>query len=143
MNISSLASIIALPIAIVCFFISVRAFYIYSLSKSDILFVLGFSMASISLGTFIGSTPGLHIVSSAWNTEWPRAFGACAGGLFIFLSSLVQSHDQMQLLRRWQLWVAAAFILVILFTPLYPPFTNPWVPALLYACRIVIYSSAL
>ncbi len=143
MNVSSLASIIALPISIVCFFISIRAFYIYFLSKSDILFVLGLSMASISLGTFIGSSPALHIVSSTWNTEWPRAFGACAGGLFIFLSSLVQSHEQMQRLRRWQVWVAAAFILVILLTPLYPPFTNPWTPAFLYTCRIVIYSSAL
>jgi hypothetical protein len=143
MNVSSLASIIALPIAIVCFLISVRAFYGYAISRSDMLFVLGFSMALISLGTFVGSAGALHLVNSKWNTEWPRAFGACSGGLFIFLSSLVQSHEQMQRLRRWQVGTAVVFVIVVLLTPLYPPFASPWTPVLLYTCRIVIYACAL
>ena len=142
MSVSSLGSYIALPIAITCFFVSIRAFYIYSLSRSDMLFVLGLSMASISLGTFVGSAGALHLISSSWNAEWTRAFGACTGGLFIFLSSLVQSHEQMRRLRLWQVWIAGIFIIVVLLTPLYPPFTTPWTPVALYSCRIVIYSSA-
>jgi hypothetical protein len=143
MNVSLAASYIALPISIVCLFITIRAFYIYSLSRSDMLFVLGLSMASISLGTFIGSAGTLHLISSSWNAEWTRAFGACSGGLFIFLSSLVQSQEQLQRLRRWQIATAAVFILVILLTPLYPSFSNPWIPTFLYTCRIIIYTLAL
>src|SRR5262249_53311213 len=76
------------------------------------------------------------------NTDWDRAYGACCGGLFIFLSSLVSSHKQMRQLKRWQALAVVVFVIVVLLTPLYPPTKSPPIAFWLNACRIVIYSCA-
>ena len=94
--ISQIANLMSIPIGTVCLIISLRAFYVYRLSRSDMLFVLGLAMASISLGTFVGTVGDAHIGGNMFATDWARSFGACGGGLFIFLSSLVKSHDQMR-----------------------------------------------
>jgi hypothetical protein len=142
MTISQIANLMSIPIAVVCLSISIRAFYIYHLSRSDMLFVLGLAMASIGIGTFTGTIGDAHIGGNHFATDWTRSFGACSGGLFIFLSSLMKSHQQMLYLRRWQIWVAGIFLLVILLTPLFPPVPGPYATLALNACRMIIYTCA-
>lgn len=142
MTLSQIANLMSVPIAIVCLFISLRAFYVYNLSRSDMLFVLGLAMASISIGTFVGSYGDAHIGGNNFAVDWTRSFGACCGGLFIFLSSLVKSHDQMQLLKRWQIIGAVLLVIAILLTPTFPPVPKPWVSLALNACRMIIYGCA-
>lgn len=139
---NQVATLMALPIACVCLFISIRALYIYSLSRSNMLFVLGLAMASISLGTFFGFIGEAHLAGNMLNTDWARTFGACGGGLFIFLSSLVKTQSQMQQLKRIQLVVFALLIVVMLLTPLYPPIKNPYLSLSLNALRMIIYTCA-
>src|SRR5437879_5628015 len=140
--ISQIANLMSIPIGTVCLIISLRAFYVYRLSRSDMLFVLGLAMASISLATFVGTVGEAHIGGNTFATDWTRSFGACGGGLFIFLSSLVKSHDQMQQLKRWQVVEMALFLIVILLTPFYPPVPGPQVSLALNACRMIIYTCA-
>lgn len=142
MTISQIANFMSIPIGAICLIISLRAFYIYRLSLNDMIFVLGLSMLLISMGTFSGTVGEAHLWGNHFNTEWVRAFGACAGGLFIFLSSLVKSHEQMQKLRRWQIITIMLFFAVVLLTPLYPPITNPMISLGLNICRMIIYSCA-
>jgi hypothetical protein len=132
----------SIPIGTICLIVSLRAFYIYHLSRNDMLFILGMSMASISLGTFVGTVGDAHIGGNTFTTEWARSFGACSGALFILLSSFASSHEQMQRIKRWQLIAAALLIIVILLTPLYPAIRNPMISLALNSCRMIIYSCA-
>ncbi len=142
MSISTIATIMSVPIAIICLFISLRAFYVYNLSRNDMIFVLGLAMAVISTGTSVGLVGELHLGGNMLSTDWARSFGACCGGLFIFLSSLVRSHEQMRQLRRWQVIATILFVIVVLLTPLYPPIKNPLVSFALNGSRMIIYSCA-
>lgn len=142
MTIGDIANLMSIPIGFVCLFISLRAFYIYNLSRSDMVYVLGLSMACIAAGTFLGTVGDAHMAGNTLNTDWGRAYGACCGGFFIFLSSLVGSHKQMQQLKRWQVLAVVVFIIVVLLTPLYPPAKDPPIAFTLNACRIVIYTCA-
>jgi hypothetical protein len=142
MTVSQIATLMALPIAIICLIISIRAFYVYSLSLNNMIFVLGLAMAAISVGTFIGLAGDLHIAGNTFSTEWTRSFGACCGGLFIFLSSLMHSHTQMRRLKHWQIIATVLFVVVILLTPLYPPIKNPMISFALNSGRMVIYTCA-
>jgi hypothetical protein len=142
MSISQLATLSSVPIAVICLFISLRAFYIYNLSRSDMIFVLGLAMAVISGGTFFGLIGELHLGGNTLSTDWARSCGAYCGGIFIFLSSLVRSHEQMRQLKRWQIIATALFIVVVLFTPLYPPIKSPLLSFILNAIRMLIYSCA-
>ena len=142
MTIGEIANLMSIPIGMVCLYISLRAFYIYNLSRSDMVYVLGLSMASIAVGTFLGTVGDAHVAGNTLNMDWSRAYGACCGGLFIFLSSFMSSHQQMQQLKRWQLLAIVLFVIVVLLTPLYPPTKSPPIAFCLNACRMVIYTSA-
>lgn len=142
MSISTIATLMSLPIAVICLFISLRAFYVYNLSRNDMIFVLGMAMAVISTGTFVGLVGELHIGGNTLSTDWARSCGAYCGGLFIFLSSLVKSHEQMRQLKRWQVIATILFVIVVLLTPLYPPIKNPFLSLTLNAIRMIIYSCA-
>lgn len=142
MTISQIANLMSIPIAVVCLSISIRAFYVYNLSRSDMLYVLGMSMASIGIGTFMGTIGDAHIGGNNFATDWTRSFGACSGGLFIFLSALMKSREQMQRLRRWQMVAMGLFVVVIILTPIFPPVPGPFASFALNACRMTIYTCA-
>src|SRR5947209_3279443 len=142
MTISQIASLMSIPIAVVCLSISIRAFYVYNLSRSDMLFMLGLSMATIGVATFMGTIGDAHIGGNHFATDWTRSFGACSGGLFIFLSSLVKSREQMQQLRRRQIIATVLFVIVIILTPFFPPVPGPYGSLALNACRMIIYTCA-
>lgn len=140
MSLSEIANLASVPVGLVCLTLSIRAFYLYALSRSDVVFLIGFALGSISLAILFGVSGEIHFIH--WNTDWARYTGSSSGALFIFLSSLVRSHQGMQQLRRWQIVVAMVFGCVIFLTPILPPFPNPLVPAALNSIRTVIYGCA-
>lgn len=142
MTIPQIVNFMSVLIGCVCMFVSLRALYVYWVSRSDMLFVLGLAMLSISVATFSGVLNDYHVGGLSFNSDWTRAFGACCGALFIFLSSMVKSHAQMQSLKRAQFVTWGLFLIVIVCTPLYPPIDSPWISLGLNCCRMVIYSCA-
>jgi hypothetical protein len=106
------------------------------------IFVLALSMAFISIGTFVGTIGDAHIAGNTWNVDWTRTCGACFGGIFIFLSSLATSRQQMRKIRQWQVMVAILFVIVIVLTPFYPSAKTPPLPIVLNSLRMIIYSCA-
>ena len=142
MTIPQVANMMSIPIGIICLLISIRAFYIYTLSFNDMIFVLALSMAFLTIGTFVGTIGDAHIAGNTWNVDWTRTCGACCGGIFIFLSSLATSSQQMRKIRQWQVMVAILFVIVIVLTPFYPSAKTPPLPLVLNSLRILIYSCA-
>lgn len=142
MDIKMIANLISFPVGVVCLSISIRAFFLYTKSRSDMIFILGLAMASIACGIFAGNIGEAHLRLFHYNTEWARFVGSSSGALFIFLSSLVKSYSQLQRLRRWQVVFALLFLVVVFLTPLLPPFASPLIPAGLNGVRIIIYGSA-
>jgi hypothetical protein len=53
MNIQTIANLSLFPIGVVCTVNAIRAFYMYALSRNDILFILGFAMSSIAVAVFM------------------------------------------------------------------------------------------
>ncbi len=141
MDIQTIVNISVFPVGVVCAIIAIRAFYMYSLSRSDILFILGFAMSSIALGIFMSNIGDARFVP--YNTQWARYTGSSSGALFIFLSSIVRSHEQLGRLKRAQIIFAAVFVVVIALTPVLPPFSSPLIPAILNNIRTAIYGAAL
>ena len=140
MSLSEIANLASIPVGLVCLTLSIRAFYLYAFSRSDVVFVIGFALSSIALAILFGISGEVKFIH--WNTEWARYTGSSIGALFIFLSSLPKSHQGMQQLRRWQIVAAMVFGCVVLLTPALPPFTSSLIPMALNSTRIIIYGCA-
>ncbi len=141
MTIQTLANLSLFPIGVVCTLIAIRAFYMYSLSRNDVLFILGFSTASIAVAVFMSNIGDAHLVP--YNTQWARYICSSSGAFFIFLSSIVKSHEQLGQLKRAQVIFAAVCVVVIALTPILPPFSSPIIPVTLNNIRTLIYGAAL
>jgi hypothetical protein len=141
MNIQTIANLSLFPIGVVCTINAIRAFYMYTLSRNDILFILGFAMSSIAMAVFMSNIGDAHLVP--YNTQWARYMCSSSGALCIFLSSIVKSHEQLGQLKRGQVILGAMAVMVIALTPILPPFASPLIPATLNNIRTVIYGAAL
>jgi hypothetical protein len=141
MNIQTIANLSLFPIGVVAISIAIRAFYIYALSRSDVLFILGFAMCSIAMAVFMSNIGDAHLVP--YNTQWARYMCSSSAALFIFLSSIVKSREQLKLLKRLQVGFAIVCVIVIVLTPILPPFSSPLIPAALNNIRTALYAAAL
>ncbi|HLZ59318.1 MAG TPA: hypothetical protein VKR06_20435 [Ktedonosporobacter sp.] len=142
MDINLLANITSFPAGVACLLISLRAFYVYRLSGKDLLSIIGLAMGTIALTVFVGNIGDSHLGGNHFSTEWARAVGSWSGALFIFLSSLVKSHEQVKHLRRWQITTAVVFIILIALMPVLPPLGGPLVSGVINSVRMVIYGCA-
>jgi hypothetical protein len=110
--------------AAITIFISLRAFYLYSKTRSDTLFIVGLSMMVISLGGIAGIIGDYVITSKAFNTFWFRYTGQIVSYLFIFFISLPRAERHMRALKWWNI-IATVFLLALLvLTPVLPPISN-------------------
>jgi hypothetical protein len=141
MNIQTVANLSLFPIGVVAIIIAIRAFYVYALSRSDVLFILGFAMCFIAMAVFMSNIGDAHLVP--YNTQWARYICSSSAALFIFLSSIVKTREQLRQLKRAQIVFAVACVIVIMLTPILPPFSSPLIPATLNNIRTVLYGAAL
>lgn len=123
---------------IITLLISVRAFYYYPRTRSDILFSVGLSMSIIALGGVIGLLGDTLPAASLFNTLWFRYIGQTVSYLFIWLIGLHRSEQYIQHLKLWHLAASALLLVLLVVTPLIPVNSNPVVLTALSGSRSVV-----
>lgn len=123
--------------------IATRAFYLYTKNRSDDLFILGVAMLTISatgITAFIADNffASPQRFGGIYNTLWFVYGGDTASYFFIFLSTLQRSDSNPSHLKRWQMFVTALLALVLLATPIIPPFPSPNDQAILNNARSLV-----
>jgi hypothetical protein len=138
---SSLAVLIPNTLAVLLFatslFISFRAFYIYTQTHSSRLFILGVSLAVISL-TALADFVSSNLTAVTLNTDWFLYIGQAVSFLFILLSLINNSDEYLQRLMRVHVLVSALLIGLLLLSPTLPPFSNVALKTVLSGSRCVI-----
>jgi hypothetical protein len=124
--------------AVITLLISLRAFYLYSKTRSDMLFILGLAMAVIVVGGFSGLIGDFLLTSSAFNTFWFRYIGQTVSYLFIFFISLRGAERYMHSLRRWNLIATALLFVLLLLTPVIPVNTGTTLTEVLSGSRSLV-----
>ncbi|HET9921970.1 MAG TPA: hypothetical protein VFQ30_19175 [Ktedonobacteraceae bacterium] len=120
MNPDLIANILSLSLFFVALFISLRAFYVYSRSRSGRLFVLALSMGVIALTAAAGFA-GDNVTSVSLNVDWFNYIGQTVSFLFILLSFLRSEEGYLRRLIRWQVIVSLLLLILLLLAPVLPP----------------------
>ena len=136
MNNQVLANTTFLVLGIVCFILAARALYVYILSKSDYLFVIGVSMADIGISVIVGYLQYIHLIS--WNAHLSWYFGTILGALFLVLGSWATSQQQIARIKYWLIILTLLYFVQTLLTPIMPQFPNQYIPAALNIIRTLI-----
>ncbi len=119
------ANSLSLTLFVVSLFISLRAFYLYTRSRSRRLFILSLSMGMISL-TAVAGYAGDNITSISLNVDWFNYIGQTVSYLFILLSFFSESDSYLRGLIRWQIAVSALLLILLFLAPVLPPeFPDP------------------
>ena len=137
MNVSTLTSILLFIFSILCLCTGIYAFRRYSVTQSERLFAVGLSMCITAVGIACGALNGSPLLPSL-HLGWAWYIGTSIGFLFLFLSSVMKSTEQFQLLKRWGIIAVAVLITVIVLTPVFPDYPSPYVPLFLNACRTIV-----
>ncbi len=138
MNSKQITDILLVIQATITLLISLRAFYLYSRTRSDALFSVGLSMGVIALGGLTGLLGDTLLAKSGFNTLWFRYIGQTVSYFFIYLTALRSSGRYIHHLKRWHL-IATALLLGLLFlTPLIPTSSNPFTLAIRSGSRSVV-----
>src|SRR5690349_22746732 len=125
-------------LSLACLGLAGYAFYRYSLTQSDLLFIVGVSLSTLGVSTFFRSLNVMQVGGMTLNVSWLWYAGSSIGLLFLFLISVMKTNEHMRLLKRWQMFASLSFFTLILLTPMLPATTDPLVPALLNLARPLI-----
>jgi len=136
MNIPTLTGILLFIFSILCLVTGIYAFRRYSLTQSERLFAVGLAMCITAVGIACGALNGSPLLPS-FNLGWAWYTGTFVGFLFLFLSSIMKSTEQFQLLKRWGIIAAAIVITVIVLTPVFPAFSDPYIQVFLNSLRTI------
>ena len=118
MSANTFANIRAIVVVIIALFIVLRAFQVYSQTRSPRLFILGLTMIMIALTTTadtIGDNVSFHL-----NSYWFNYFGQTTNYTFFFFSLINSSEKYLVNLIRWQIIVSALLLSVLLIGPAMP-----------------------
>jgi len=119
------ANSLSLTLFVVSLFISLRAFYLYTRSRSRRLFILSLSMGMISL-TAVAGYAGDNITSISLNVDWFNYIGQTVSYLFILLSFFSESDSYLRSLIGWQIAASALLLILLFLAPVLPPeFPDP------------------
>jgi hypothetical protein len=124
--------------AAITLLISLRAFYLYSKTRSDTLFIVGLVMAVISLGGIAGIIGDYVITSKAFNTFWFRYIGQIISYLFIFFISLPRAERHMRALKWWSIIATTLLLALLVMTPVLPPIPGLTLTKILSGARGVV-----
>jgi hypothetical protein len=138
MNSKQITDILLAIQATITLLISVRAFYLYSRTRSDALFSIGLSMGVIALGGICGLIGDTILVSKYFNTLWFRYVGQTVSYLFIYLASLRSLKQYTTQIKRWHITITVLLLILLFLTPFIPTSTNPTTLAILSGSRSVI-----
>jgi hypothetical protein len=137
MDTSLIPNLLDVSLCLVTLFISVRSFDLYARLRPYRIFILGLSMALVSLSAaadFISSyVKVIHL-----NTDWFLYIGQAIGFLFIALS-LVQSSDRyLRDLMRLNIVAFPFLLILLLLSPVLPNISDTSTQTLLAFPRLII-----
>ena len=111
-------NLLDVSLCLVALFISVRSFDIYSRSRQFRVFILGLSMALVSLSAAADFTSSY--VKIALHTDWFLYIGQTVGFSFILLSLLQSSDKYLLNLLRLNIASFALLLILLLLSPALP-----------------------
>src|SRR5438128_1325665 len=130
-------NLLDVSLCLVALFISVRSFDIYSRFRQFRLFILGLSMALVSLSAAADFTSS-YVKVIPLHTDWFLYIGQAVGFLFILLS-LVQSSDKyLRGLIRLNILAFVLLLILLLLSPVLPDMSDIPTRTLLGFSRLVI-----
>ncbi|HLL79053.1 MAG TPA: hypothetical protein VKT25_06110 [Ktedonobacteraceae bacterium] len=113
-------NLLSLTLFFVALFIALRAFYLYTRSRSRRIFILSVSMGVVSL-TAIAGFAGDNVTSVSLNVDWFNYIGQTISFTFILFSFFSSSDSYLRGLMRWQLVVSALLLALMVLAPVLPP----------------------
>jgi hypothetical protein len=116
--------------------ICLRAYYLYSQSRSPRLFVLALSMGLVALTS--ADNLVANLITIPFNTYWFLYIGQTVGFFLIFLSLIQGSDEYLRKLMRWSILVAVLTLGLLVLAPVMPPFPNNAVRAIVNGSRAVV-----
>ena len=138
-------NVLSLTLFFVSLFISIRAFYLYTRSRSRRIGILSIAMGIISL-TAIAGFAGDNVTSITLNVDWFNYIGQTVSFTFILLSFFGSSEMYLRNLMRWQIALSILLLGLMLLSPVLPPeFPAPTVTKSLLSgsrgliCHIIFY----
>jgi hypothetical protein len=137
MNILAFTGVLLLIFSMLCLGTGIYAFRKYFLMQSERLFAVGLSMSIAAAGIACGAVDNLQLLPS-FNLGWGWYTGTSIGFFFLFLSSVMRSSNQFQLIKRYGVIAVAVLITVIALTPVLPAYPNLYVPLSLNSLRVVV-----
>ena len=137
MDTNLVANIVAILLFLIGLFVSLRSFYIYVSTRNPRLFILGLSMAILSL-TAVADFVSTNVTSIALNTDWFLYVGQAVSFLFIFLSFIRNSDGYFQRLMRFHVLASVILIGLLVLSPTLPAFPNTLLKTVLSGSRCVI-----
>jgi hypothetical protein len=130
-------NVLAIFLFVVALFVSFRALYIFSQTRSPRLFILGLSLGVIAL-TALADLISSNLTSITLNTDWFLYIGQSVSFLFILLS-LVNSNDvYLNRLMRVHVLISVVLVALLVLSPTLPPFSNLAIKTILSGSRSVI-----
>jgi hypothetical protein len=119
MNNNLIPNLLDVSLCLVALFISVRSFDIYSRSRQFRVFILGLSMALVSLSAAADFTSS-YIRAVALHTDWFLYIGQAVGFLFILLSLMQSSDKYLRGLMRLNITAFALLLILLFLSPALP-----------------------
>jgi hypothetical protein len=116
--------------------VCIRAYYLYSQSRSPRLFVLALAMGLVALTS--ADNLVANIITIPFNTYWFLYLGQTVGFFLIFLSLIQGSDEYLQKLTRWSILAAVLTLGLLVLAPVMPPFPNDAVRAAVNISRGVV-----
>ena len=124
--------------ALITLLISLRAFTLYTKTRSDTLFIVGLMMAVIGVGGIAGILGDYVITSKSFNTFWFRYIGQIVSYLFIFFISLPSAERHMRALKWLSMIAILALYTLLVLTPMLPPIPGVTLTEVLSGARGVV-----
>jgi hypothetical protein len=130
-------NLIDVSLCLVALFISVRSFDVYAQFRQLRLFILGLSMALVSLSAAADFTAS-YVRVVTLNTDWFLYIGQAVGFLFILLSLMRNSENYLRVLMRLNIVAFPLLLLLLLLSPVLPGIPNAVERAVLGGSRCLI-----
>lgn len=137
MDTKTIANLINVSLCLVALFVAVRSFDIYAQYRYLRLFILGLSMALVSLAasaSFIAS----YVTVITLHVDWFVYIGQAVGFLFIFLSLILVSENHLRDLMNANILIFPFLVALLILSAILPAIPNTVVEILFEIPRFII-----
>ncbi len=130
-------NVLAIVLTLVSFFVSMRAFYVYSQTRNSRIFILALSMGVIAL-TGAADFASSNVTVITLNTDWFLYIGQATSFLFILLGFLFKTDASLGRLMRAHVLISSLIVGLLLLSPTLPPLPCTVLEVSLSGSRIIM-----